>query len=63
MKVKEIAKLIPDQIIIYKQICDSMNFKNLYKGDSASVPSDEIGDMEIRTIGAARKRVIDIQVN
>lgn len=62
MKVKAITNLIPDQIIVYKQVSDNMEFKNLYKGDSSSIPND-IADMEIRTIGAARKGIIDIRVN
>lgn len=61
LKVKEIAKLIPDKIILYKQVSDNMDFINLYKGDSSGIP-DNIADMEIRTIGSAKKGIVDIQV-
>lgn len=62
MKVKEIANYIMDEIIVYKAVSDNGDFENLYKGDSSSIPSN-IADMEIGSIGATRKCVVDIKVN
>lgn len=62
MKVREIAKLIPDQIILYKKISDNMEFANLYKGEASGIPGS-VADMEVKNIGAARKGIVDICVN
>lgn len=62
MKVKDIVKLIPDKIVIYKKVSDDRVFEDLYRGDSSSIPTN-VADMEIESIGAARKGVVDIKVN
>lgn len=62
MKVKEVARLIPDQLILYKQDPDSMDYVNLYKGYASCIPGG-VAEMEVRTIGAAKKGIVDIQVN
>lgn len=62
MKIKEISGLIPDKIIVYKQVSENFAFIDLYKGHSVGIPND-VADLEIRTIGASKKGIVDILVN
>lgn len=62
MKVKELIALIPDKIIIYKQVSENMDFTDLYKGNSRNIPNN-VANMKIRIVGAARKGIVEIQVN
>lgn len=62
MKLREVSGLISDKAIVYKQVSDSMDFIDLYKGYLSGIPSN-MADMEVRTIGAAKKGVVDIHVN
>lgn len=62
MKIREISGLIPDIIIVYKQVSENLIFNDLYKGYSAGI-SNDIADLEIRTIGATKKGIVDILVN
>lgn len=59
LKVKDIKEFILDKIIIYKGKNDE--FENIYKGDISNISSDVL-EMRIRSIGAAKKGVVDIQV-
>ena len=46
-------------MVIYKTKDD--DFEDIYKGDKDNIPS-EILEMKIRSVGAKRKGIIDIQV-
>lgn len=59
MKVKELINVTFDKVTIYKVNDDS--FEDIYNGNTASIPSD-ILEMDVRIIGASKRRVIDIQV-
>lgn len=59
MKIKELAKLIPDEISIYRMISYE-EFENIYIGKFENIPKD-ILEMKIETIGSTDGRV-DIQI-
>lgn len=60
MKLKELAPVIFNDIIVYTTIDEE--FVDLYKGDLRNVPSD-ILDTEVVSIGFSSKRnVLDIKI-
>lgn len=59
MKLKELATIIFDKVIIYKKVDEE--FVNLYKGDFAKIPNN-ILEMEVASIGSLRKNVLDIRI-
>lgn len=59
MKIKELISVIFDKVIIYKSNED--DFEDLFKGDRNSIP-ENILEMKVRTVGAAKKGIVDIQV-
>lgn len=59
MEVKDLISVIFDKVIIYKANGD--DFENIYKGDKNDIPLN-ILEMKVRSIGGAKKGVIDIQV-
>ncbi|MDF2880186.1 MAG: hypothetical protein K0R54_743 [Clostridiaceae bacterium] len=59
MKVEELIDIIFDKIIIYKT--NNEEFEDIYKGDKNNIPI-KILEMKVRSIGASKKGVIDIQV-
>lgn len=62
MRIKDLNDYIFDKISVYKQInIDGIEYETLFNGNLSDIP-EEILEMEIRTIGAKRKGIIDIQV-
>lgn len=62
MTVRDLVSCCYDTIIIYAPYDDEMlDFKDLYKGDRANIPSDLL-DLTVRCYGAKRKGIIDISV-
>lgn len=59
MLVKELTNFIFDKINIYVE--KDGEFEDLYKGDTNGVTAT-INDMKVRTIGASKKGIVDIQV-
>ena len=59
MIVKELISIVFDKVIIYKAINE--DFENIYKGNAKDIPLN-ILEMNVKTVGAARKSVLDIQV-
>lgn len=63
MKIRELKGLIHDSICIYrKNPYISGEYINICTGSIDLVP-DNILDMEIRSIGAKRKGIVDIRVD
>ncbi len=60
MKVKELINIVFDKVIIYKS--NNEGFENIYKGNAKDIPLN-ILEMNVKTVGAARKSVLDIQVD
>jgi len=59
MKIKELMDVTFDKVIIYKSNGDI--FEDIYKGNTNNIPLNILG-MEVRSIGALKKGVIDIRV-
>lgn len=59
MEVKDLISIIFDKVIIYK--ANSVDFEDIYKGEMNNIPLN-ILEMKVRSIGASKKAVIDIQV-
>lgn len=59
MKIKELISVIFDKVIIYKS--NEEDFEDLFKGDRDSIPAN-ILEMKVRSVGAAKKGIVDIQV-
>lgn len=63
MKIRELQKLIHDSICIYRENpYISGQYIDICTGNIDLVP-DNILDMEIRSIGAKRKGIVDIRVD
>ena len=60
MVVKDLINFIFDSICVYKEIGD-VEFEDLYQGNIKDAPI-EILNMEVKSIGAKRKDVVDIRV-
>jgi hypothetical protein len=60
VKIKELTAVIFDRVVVYKQVGDG-EFQDIFKGEKSEIP-DNILEMEIRSIGAKSRRVLDIQV-
>lgn len=61
MRVKDLQGVIFDSVCIYKEVSD-MDFRDLYSGKSlSSVPSELLG-REVKTVGAKRKGIVDIEI-
>jgi hypothetical protein len=60
MKIKDVTPLIFDSVIIYKDKGEGI-FEDISQGNTNSIPTNML-EMKIRTIGASRKGVVDIQV-
>ncbi len=60
MIVKDIKEVIFDKVIIYKS--KEEGFEDIYKGNTDNIPLD-IQNMTIASVGAAKKKIIDIRVN
>lgn len=62
MKIKDLAPLIFDTVAIYEaQTGADADFLDIYKGKPDGIP-EEIAEMEISNIGAARRGILDIEV-
>ena len=59
MKVKDLKGYVYDKIILYRS--ESDDFTDIYKGDIDNLPNTML-DLEIKTIGAKRRGIIDIRV-
>jgi len=59
MKIKDLVSVIFDKVIIYKATSDG--FEDIYKGEMNSIPLN-ILEMNVKSIGASKKTVIDIKV-
>lgn len=59
MKIKDLISVIFDKVTIYK--ANGEGFEDIYKGNTNSIPTDVL-EMDIRSIGASRKGVLDIKV-
>lgn len=59
MKIKELTTVIFDNVVIYK--VNNEGFENIYKGNTDSIPLNVL-EMKVRSIGATKKGVLDIQV-
>ena len=60
MKISELIYFVYDKVFIYKEKGEG-EFINLYIGGPPQVPKEFL-EMEIKTIGAKRKGILDIQV-
>ena len=60
MKIKELTALIFDRVVVCKHVEDG-EFQDVFRGEKHKIP-DNIIEMEIRSIGAKSRRVLDIQV-
>lgn len=62
MKIKDLDKYVHDKVCIYKENIDvDGEYVDIYKGFIQEIPS-HISDMEVRSIGAKRKGIVDIRV-
>ena len=59
MIVKDIAQVIFDNVILYKQVND--DFEDIYKGKLTNV-NNELLNMKVCNMWAMRKGIIDIRV-
>ena len=59
MKVKELISLVFDDVIIYKG--NNEEFQDIYKGSTKNIP-ENILEMNVESIGAKKKSVVDIRV-
>ena len=59
MKVKDLKGYVYDKITLYWS--ESDDFVDIYKGDIDNLPNTML-DLEIKTIGAKRRGIIDIRV-
>lgn len=60
MKVKDLYPAYIDKIIVYEEVNEG-EYRNLYKGLINNAPAD-IKAMEVQTIMAKKKNVLDIGV-
>ena len=59
MIVKDLAQVIFDNVILYKQVADG--FEDIYKGKLTNV-NIELTNMKVCNMGAMKKGIIDIRV-
>lgn len=60
MKVKELITIIFDKVKIYT--VKNEEYKDIYKGSVDNIPKN-ILEMNIKSIGATRKSILDIRVD
>lgn len=60
MKLKEYVPVIFDKIVIYYEITDG-EYNDIFIGNRSEIPNN-ILEMEVKSIGAKRKGVVDIRV-
>lgn len=60
MKVKELAAVIFDKVVIYEHVGD-VEFHDIFKGEMSEIPRN-ILELEVGSIGAKRKGILDIRV-
>lgn len=60
MKLKEYVPVIFDKIVIYYEKTDG-EFNDIFTGNRSEIPNN-ILEMEVKSIGAKRKGVVDIRV-
>ena len=58
MKLKDLKTV--DNVCVYVN-CDEVEYKTLYQGVFSALP-DELLNREVLLIGAARKNLLDIQI-
>lgn len=61
MKLKELIKVVYDQVVIYRQGDETGEYEDIYKGEGYQIPRN-ILEMEVGIIGAKRKGILDIEV-
>lgn len=61
MKLIDLMGVVHDNVTIYEDGTVGGLFVDLYKGDMSNLP-DELRNRTVASIGAARKRVVDIRV-
>lgn len=61
MVIKDLINIIYDNIVIYKGDIE-YEFVDIYKGTFNEIPSEMLS-LNVRSIGAKRKGIIDIHVN
>lgn len=59
MKIKDLINVIFDKVIIYK--ANNGDFEDIYKGNMNDIPLIVL-EMKVRSIGAKKEGVLDIQV-
>lgn len=60
MKVRDLRYYIYDKVVLYKSEAD--NFVDVYKGYINNDTPSIVLDLEVRSIGAKRKGIVDIRV-
>lgn len=60
MKLKEYVPVIFDKIVIYYEKTDG-EYNDIFIGNRSEIPNN-ILEMEVKSIGAKRKGVVDIRV-
>jgi len=60
MKVRDLKDYIWDKVVLYKS--DTDDFVDIYKGYIDGDTSETVLDLEVRSIGAKRKGIVDIRV-
>lgn len=60
MKVRDLRDYIYDKVVLYKSEED--DFVDVYKGYINNEMPENVLDLEIKSIGAKRKGIVDIRV-
>lgn len=60
MKVRDLTDYILDKAVLYKSEAD--NFVDVYKGYIDNDTPQIVLDLEVRSIGAKRRGIVDIRV-
>lgn len=60
MKVRDLKDYIWDKVVLYKSEVD--DFLDVYKGYINNDTPQGVLDLEVRSIGAKRKGIVDIRV-
>lgn len=59
MKLKELATVVFEKVIIYKEVGEE--FIDIYNGDISKIPTN-ILEMDVASVGSSRKNVLDIKI-